>query len=94
MNKTFDSPEEAFAALANPGSPEWAQAFTFLFTHPDTSGVMLETFRETLKEMGAESSGIDPHSGEPVYTLSDVSKALGIAETDLGGAMDDIRTDG
>ena len=85
MNKTFDSPEEAFAALANPGSPEWAHAFTFLFEHPDTYEVMLETFQDTLADMGAEPSGVDPDSGEPVYTLSDVSKALGIAETDLDG---------
>ncbi len=89
MNNSFESIETAFEALSNPGSPEWAQAFAYLFTHPDTSEMMLETFQETLMDMGAEPSGTDPDSGEPIFTLADVSKALGIAETDLGGAVDE-----
>ena len=88
MSITFDSLDQAFAALANPGSPEWAQPFAFLSSHPDTAELMLDTFRETLQEMGAEPSGVDPASGEPVYTLSDVSKALGIPEPDLDDALD------
>ncbi len=92
MNRSFDNIEAAFEVLSNPGSPQWAQAFAFLFTHPDTSEMMLETFQETLRDMGAEATGTDPVSGEPVYTLVDASKALGIAETELGGANDDSRS--
>jgi hypothetical protein len=94
MSTTFDSIEAAFEALSNPGSSDWARAFAFLFTNPETSDVMLETFRETLQDMGVEPSGNDSDTGEPIYTLSDVSKALGIAESDLEQGVDDSMSDG
>ncbi len=88
MTYSFDSIDAAFEVLSDPSSEQWAQAFAFLFTNPKTSEMMLETFRDTLKDMGAEPSGIDPASGEPVYTLADVAKAMGIPESDLGQGVD------
>ena len=89
LHGVHEGVETAFEALSNPGSADWAQAFAFLFTHPDTSEMMLETFRETLQDMGAEPTGMDPRTGEAIYTLSDASRALGIAESELGGDVDE-----
>jgi hypothetical protein len=89
FNKTFDNPQQALDALSDPGGPDWARAFAFLCAHPETSAMMLETFRDTLQGMGVEPGGTDPQTGEPVYTLSDVSKALGIPEADLDATIDE-----
>jgi hypothetical protein len=47
---------------------------------------MLETFAETLAEMGVVPSGVDAATGEPAYSLDDVARALGVpgAELDPG----------
>ena len=51
---------------------------------------MLETFAETLAELGVAPSGVDPASGEPAYSLDDVARALGVpgAELDPGDGLD------
>lgn len=87
MTKTFESVEEAFLALSNPGDPDWMAAFSLLSAHPETSRMMLETFEDTLTDMGVEPGGVDPATGEPVYTLADIAKALGIPEAELGTAI-------
>lgn len=89
MNDTFENVQDAFMALSNPEDPRWAAAFRFLAAHPETAQMMLETFQETLREMGAEASGEDPVTGEPVYSLTDVARALGITEGGLGSAVGD-----
>lgn len=94
MTFPFESIDAAFEALSDPSSERWAQAFAFLFSNPDTSGLMMETFRDTLKDMGAEASGTDPETGEPMYTLKDVAKAMGIPESDLDRAIGEARPDG
>lgn len=83
MTNPFDTLEEAFTALSDPSNPAWADAFGFLSGHPDTAQLMLETFRETLEQMGVEPSGIDPVTGEPGYRLEDVARAMGVSEADL-----------
>jgi hypothetical protein len=87
MSNSFESVEAAFMALSQPGSPEWAQAFSFLAAHPDTAQMMLDAFQDTLKEMGAEASGVGA-DGEAVYSLVDVARAMGIPEAELDQAMD------
>lgn len=87
MNQNFVTVEDAFTALSNPQDPDWMAAFSFLASHPDTEKMMLETFQDTLKEMGVEPGGLDPQTGEPVYTLTDVARALGIPETELDTAL-------
>ncbi len=94
MTHSFDSMEAAFEVLSDPSNAQWAQAFAYLFTHPETSEMMLETFRDTLKDMGAEPGSIDPSTGEPVYSLADVAKAMGIPETDLDQAVDAAQAEG
>lgn len=89
MSQAFDSIEQAFMALSNPADPQWGEAFRFLAAHPETARMMLDTFQDTLKDMGAQPGGVDPSSGEPVYTLQDVARALGIPESDLDSAIDD-----
>lgn len=89
MNRTFETVEDAFMALASPQGPDWMAAFSFLAAHRDTAHMMLETFQDTLKEMGVEPGGMDPKTGEPIYTLTDVAQALGIPETDLDAALGD-----
>jgi hypothetical protein len=44
---------------------------------------MLKAFADTLRDLGVTPGGLDPVSGEPVYTLSDVAQAMGIPEGDL-----------
>lgn len=83
MTQTFESMEQAFMVLANPQDPQWPAAFGYLASHPDTAKMMLEAFQDTLQDMGAEPSGLDPDSGEPIYTLKDVAQAMGIPETEL-----------
>ena len=90
MSEKFGSIEEALAALANPGTPAWAEAFGFLARHPDSAALMLRTLRETLEQMGVEPSGTDPVTGEPGYSLADVARAMGIPEADLDRAIHEI----
>ena len=87
MAKTFESVGEAFLALSNTEDPDWMAAFSFFSAHPETSRLMLETFEDTLTDMGVEPGGMDPTTGEPIYTLADVAKALGIPEEELGAAI-------
>jgi hypothetical protein len=85
--------EDALLALADPTDPSWSLVFRFLCDHPDTAAIMLDTFRDTLAERGADPSGSDPQTGEPAYALGDVAPALGIAQANLDSAMDDCRAD-
>jgi hypothetical protein len=86
MAKPFSSIEEAFAALANPGDPRWGAAFAFLSAHPDTASLMVESFRETLEQVGIAPTGTDPDTGEPSFGLRDIARALGVPEADLDAA--------
>ena len=89
MSESFATVQEAFGILADPADARWAEAFGFLAAQPETAQLMRETFRDTLREMGAEAGGVDPATGEPMYTLADVARALGIPETDLDRALAD-----
>ena len=89
MTRTFDSIEAAFMALSDPSRPEWGEAFRFLSGHPDTAQLMLETFQETLEQMGIEPSDTDPVTGAPAYSLADVARAMGIPQADLDEAVKD-----
>jgi len=89
MTQRFDSIDAAFMTLSDPSNPEWGEAFEFLMQHPDTSQLMIETFRDTMKQMGIEPSGLDPVTGEPTYTLKDVARAMGIPETELDLAVEE-----
>ncbi|MCG6862273.1 MAG: hypothetical protein LJE70_13510 [Chromatiaceae bacterium] len=81
--------EDALATLADPSNPRWADAFEFLSGHPDTARLMLETFQETLEQMGVEPTGVDPVTGDPAYRLKDVARVIGVAVSDLEDAMED-----
>ena len=48
---------------------------------------MIETFRETLEELGIPPTGTDPATGEPAYALADIARAMGVPERDLGQAV-------
>ena len=91
MTSKFDSIEEAFMALASPGSPDWADAFAFLSRHPRTTQVMLETFRETLEQLGVEPSDTDPVTGEPAFSLADVARAMGVPAEDLEHSVEQAK---
>lgn len=90
MNEKFPSLEAAFMALSNPQSPDWLAAFSFLASQPETAEVIMQTFSETLEQMGIEPSGTDPGTGEPAYGLADVGKAMGIPEDELEEAMNTV----
>ncbi len=83
MSHTFENLEQAIAALADPSDPNWGGAFGLLAGHPGTAQYMLETFAETLAEIGVMPSGVDPVTGEPAYSLDDVARALGVPGTEL-----------
>jgi hypothetical protein len=83
MTNPFESLDQAFAALANPSDPNWGVAFALLAEQPETAQLMLDTFAETLEELGVPPSGIDPASGQPAYSLDDVARALGVPGTEL-----------
>jgi len=83
MSHPFETLEQAIAALADPKDPNWGGAFGLLAGHPGTAQFMLETFAETLAEMGVMPSGVDPATGEPAYSLDDVARALGVPGTEL-----------
>ncbi len=87
MSSEFHSVEAAFQALADPGHPAWGAAFAYLAARPETAALMLETFRETLEQMGLPPSGRDPVTGEPMYELNDIAQAMGIPATDLDQAL-------
>ena len=93
MSESFDSIESALMALANPGSPDWGDAFRWLSSHPETAALMQEVFRETLEQMGVEPSETDPLSGEPSYSLADVARALGAPESELDLAIQQAKAD-
>ncbi len=67
----------------------WGEAFRFLASQPETASLMLGTFRETLEQMGVEPSGVDPVTGEPRYSLSDVAMAMRVPESQLDVAITD-----
>ncbi len=94
MTGKFDSIEAAFMALASPGSPDWADAFGFLSRHPRTTQVMLETFRETLEQMGVEPTDTDPVTGEPAFGLADVARAMGVPAEDLELSVEQAKEPG
>jgi hypothetical protein len=48
---------------------------------------MIETFRETLEQMGVAPSGTDPVTGEPAYGLREIAQAMGVPEADLDAAV-------
>jgi hypothetical protein len=83
MSSPFDTLEQAIEALADPTDPNWGSAFGLLSGHPGTAQFMLETFAETLAEMGVMPSGVDPATGEPAYSLDDVARALGVPGSEL-----------
>lgn len=84
----FDSIEAAFATLADPDNPAWADAFSYLAQQPETGQLMIETFRETLEQMGIEPTSKDPASGEPAYSLADIARAMGVPPEELEIAME------
>ena len=88
MSAAFDSRDEALAALADPASPRWVAAFAYLASRTETVDLILETFGETLEQMGVAPSGQDPATGEPAYVLEDVAGAMGIPLADLGTASE------
>ena len=83
MTSPIETPDQALAALANPGDPNWGAAFALLAGQPETAAVMLDVFAETMELMGVTPSGIDPASGEPTYSLEDVARALGVPAAEL-----------
>ena len=87
MTTPFASVEDAFQALGDPGSPAWGAAFAYLSSQPETATLMIETFRETLEELGIPPTGTDPATGEPAYALADIARAMGVPERDLGQAV-------
>jgi hypothetical protein len=93
METTFASPEEALAALSNPQDPAWGAAFAYLAGHPDTAALMIETFRDTLEQLGVEPSGNDPATGVPAFSLADVARAMGIPPEQLEQAVDHAAPD-
>jgi hypothetical protein len=88
MSREFESIDEAIMALGTPGTPDWAAAFGYLSRHPETAEMMLATFRETLAQMGVAPTGTDPQTGEPVFSLEDVARAMGMSEQDLHVAVE------
>jgi len=91
MSREFASVEEALVALATPGAPDWGAAFGYLARHPETAEMMVETFRETLAQMGIAPTGTDPQTGEPAYSLEDIARAMGMPEEDLDMAVEEAQ---
>ena len=86
----IQSIQDALAELADPSSPHWYEAFGFLASHPDAATLLLEAFQDTLAQMGVEPSGVDPVTGHPRYSLSDVARAMGVSEPDLEASVRDV----
>ncbi|MEN8174871.1 MAG: hypothetical protein ABFS23_03855 [Pseudomonadota bacterium] len=89
MATSIDNPEAAFMALADPQNPQWAEAFAYLANQPETAQVIMDTFKETLQQMGVEPSGTSPATGEPSYSLADIARAMEIPAADLEVAMEE-----
>ncbi|MGE5155156.1 MAG: hypothetical protein ACM3ST_14215 [Bdellovibrio bacteriovorus] len=87
MSQSISSIQEAFLILGDPSDPRWGPAFAFLSSQPETAALMIETFRETLEQMGVAPSGTDPATGEPSFALRDIARALGLPESDLDAAV-------
>ncbi len=87
MTTPIASVEDAFQALGDPGNPAWGAAFAYLSAQPDTATLMIETFRETLEELGIPPTGTDPATGKPAYALADIARAMGVSERDSGQAV-------
>lgn len=87
MATAFGSLEDAFAILAEPDHPRWAEAFSYLAMEPDAGQLLIEAFRDSLEEMGVEPSAQDPVTGEPAYALADIAAAVGVSAEDLESAM-------
>lgn len=88
MTPPFDSLDAAFMVLSDPEDPAWADAFSFLAQQPETGQLMIETFRETLEQIGVAPSGTDPATGEPSYGLADIARAMGVPAETLEDAME------
>lgn len=73
--------------MSNPSSSDWGAAFHFLSAHPKTAQLMLETFRDTLDQMGVTPSGNDALTGASAYSLADMARAMGIPEEQLDEAV-------
>lgn len=87
MDQPFATIEAAFATLADPLDPNWGSAFALLAARPETADLMIETFRETLEQMGVAPTGTDPATGQPSFALADIARALGVPEADLDSAV-------
>jgi len=81
--------EQALAVLSDPSDARWGEAFRFLALHPEAGPVVLEALGETLDQLGVEPSGTDPATGEPVYRLEDVARAVGLPESALDAEAED-----
>jgi hypothetical protein len=88
---TFESVHQAILILSDPSHPSWGDAFDFLSRHPETAGLMLETFRDTLHQMGLSPSGTDPATREATYGLTEVARTLGVLESDLDASAQEQR---
>jgi len=93
MTVKFDSVETAFLILADPQSPDWGDAFRFLSDHPRTGQVMLDTFRDTLEQMGVEPTDRNPITGEPAFSLKDVARAMGVTAEALDLSVEAAKTE-
>lgn len=93
MSESFETIEDAFLALADPGNPGWADAFRTLTDNPDTAALMLDTFRDTLEQMGVKPSSANPTTGEPEYSFADVAGAMGVPETGLESAVQESQVE-
>jgi hypothetical protein len=78
MQDPFESLDQAFDVLADEVDPSWGAAFALFASQPEKAQLMLDTFAETLEQLGVPPSGFDPASGQPAYSLDDVSRALGV----------------
>lgn len=75
--------------ISDPSSPGRMEAFAFISKQPETAQLMIKTFSDTLVEMGIEPSGVDETTGEATYNVSDIAKAMGVPEDELGESMNE-----
>lgn len=52
--------------------------------------VMIETYRETLEQMGVSPTGTDPVAGEPSFGQQGIARALGVPRSDLDSAVSNV----
>jgi hypothetical protein len=50
---------------------------------------MIETFQETLQQMGVEPTGADPTTGEPQFILANIARAMGVREKELDASVEE-----